>query len=109
MKMTRRDKAGHPGTNGKTSRLTETARRDGTGHTPKGCPDVPPCLLADYASLNEKDFYTALQRISNLAELQGLANRRKILNAPQLARWSEVQRQQIIERKFELQAKESRK
>ena len=103
MKMTRRDKAGHPGTNGKTSRLTETARRDGTGHTPKGCPDVPPCLLADYASLNEKDFATALQGISNLGELEGLANRRKILNAPQLLRWSERQREQIIERKFELQ------
>lgn len=108
MKMTRRDKAGHPGTNGKTSRLTETARRDGTGHTPKGCPDVPPCLLADYASLNEKDFSTALQRISNLGELEGLANRRKILNAPQLLRWSERQREQIIERKFELQKEKAK-
>jgi len=108
MKMTRRDKAGHPGTNGKTSRLTETARRDGTGHTPKGCPDVPPCLLADYASLNEKDFSAALQGISNLGELEGLANRRKILNAPQLTRWSERQREQIIERKFELQKEKAR-
>ena len=98
------DKAGQTGTTLKMSRLTETARRDGTGHTPKGCPDVPPCLLADYASLNEKEFSTALQRISNLGELEGLANRRKILNAPQLPKWSAVQREIIIRRKYQLEA-----
>lgn len=60
-------------------------------------------LAPDYALLGEKDFSAALQGISDLGELEGLANRRKILNAPQLLRWSERQREQIIERKFELQ------
>ena len=70
------------------------------------CPDLKTCpqKVQDYASLGEKDFQTVVNEYHSLAELEGLANRRKILNAPQLAKWNAVQREIIIQRKFELEA-----
>ena len=77
------------------------------GHTPRvSCP-VPvtcPDKVQDYATLGEKDFQLVVNEYHSLAELEGLANRRKILNAPQLQKWSSVQREIIIQRKFELEA-----
>jgi len=67
---------------------------------PETCPDK----VQDYASLGEKDFQLVVNEYHSLAELEGLANRRKILNAPQLAKWNAVQREIIIRRKFELEA-----
>jgi len=64
------------------------------------CPE----RVQDYATLGEKDFQFVVNEYHSLAELEGLANRRKILNAPQLAKWSAVQREIIIRRKFELEA-----
>ena len=69
--------------------------------------DCPERFL-DYAELTEKQFASALADITDYEELSGLANRRKILNAPQLTRWSERQREQIIERKFELQKEKAK-
>jgi len=77
------------------------------GHTlrvsclgPVTCPE----RVQDYASLGEKDFQFVVNEYHSLAELFGLANRRRILNAPQLPKWSAVQREIIIRRKFELEA-----
>ena len=78
-----------------------------TGHTLRGDCPVPvtcPERVKDYATLGEKDFERVVNEYHSLAELEGLANRRRILNAPQLAKWSAVQREIIIQRKFELEA-----
>ena len=78
-----------------------------TGHTLRGDCPVPvtcPQKVQDYATLGEKDFERVVNEYHSLAELEGLANRRRILNAPQLAKWSAVQREIIIQRKFELEA-----
>ena len=71
----------------------------------RGCPGLKTCpsRWKDYSLLGEKEFQSLLEEITCLAELEGLANRRKILNAPQLTRWNESQRQMLITRKLELQ------
>ena len=69
-----------------------------------GCP-VPKSrqFLADAADLSEKDFAALLKTITDLDELEGFANRRKVLCAPHLKRFSDLQREQILQRKWELQ------
>ena len=71
-----------------------------------GCPDLKTCpeRVKDYATLGEKDFQRVVNEYHSLAELSGLANRRKILNAPQLPKWNAVQREIIIRRKYQLEA-----
>ena len=85
-----------------------TLRLVRTNNTPlKGCcPDLETCphKVQDYATLGEKDFQLVVNEYHSLAELEGLGNRRKILNAPQLAKWNAVQREIIIRRKIELEA-----
>ena len=85
-----------------------TLRSVRTNNTPlKGCcPDLKTCpqKVQDYATLGEKDFERVVNEYHSLAELSGLANRRKILNAPQLPKWSAVQREIIIRRKLQLEA-----
>lgn len=98
-----RDTAGHPETIEGLSHPTNDRKRDRTGHTPIGvscCPDV---LSRDYVSLTEREFFRVLQGYTTLAELEGMANRRKILNAPQLQRWTPWQREMILRRKWELE------
>jgi len=70
------------------------------------CPVLKTCpqKVQDYASLGEKDFQLVVNEYHSLAELEGLANRRKILNAPQLPKWNAVQREIIIRRKLQLEA-----
>ena len=78
-----------------------------SGHTLRvSCPVPVTCpeRVQDYATLGEKDFQTVVNEYHSLAELEGLANRRKILNAPQLQKWSAVQREIIIRRKIQLEA-----
>ena len=60
-------------------------------------------LSVDWSRLSEKQFHEALQTISSVEELSGVANRRRILNAPNLPVWSAVQKSQILSRKFELE------
>ena len=69
-----------------------------------GCP-VPMSqqFLTDAADLSEKDFAALLGAITSLAELEGFANRRQVLNAPQLKRYSDLQRELILQRKWELE------
>ena len=70
------------------------------------CPVLKTCpqKVQDYSTLGEKDFERVVNEYHSLAELEGLANRRKILNAPQLQKWSAVQREIIIRRKYQLEA-----
>ena len=59
-------------------------------------------MAKDFADMTEKEFCAMLATISDLGELEGIANRRKILNAPQLKRYSQWQRDLIIQRKWEI-------
>lgn len=65
--------------------------------------DADQILSQDYADLNEKDFIRMLREVTDLAELEGIANRRKILNAPQLKKYSRWQRDLIMQKKWELE------
>jgi hypothetical protein len=56
----------------------------------------------DWADLSEKQFEQALQTITCLEELNGLANRRRVLQRD-CKQWSEVQRSMILMRKFMLE------
>lgn len=59
----------------------------------------------DYADLSEKEFRRVISQVDDIRTLEGIANRRKILNAKQLKKWSEVQRSIILEQKFIIEAK----
>ena len=59
----------------------------------------------DYADLSEKEFRRVISQVNDIRTLEGIANRRKILNANQLKKWSEVQRSIILEQKFIIEAK----
>ena len=65
-------------------------------------PKPDPTRAKDFADMTEKEFSAMLATISDLGELEGIANRRKILNAPQLKRYSQWQRDLIIQRKWEI-------
>jgi len=56
----------------------------------------------DWADLSEKQFEKALQSITSLEELNGLANRRRVLQRD-CKQWSEAQRSLILMRKFMLE------
>jgi len=62
-----------------------------------------PRFSLDYTQLNERELIEVLKSITDLEELEGLANRRRVLNAPELPRWSSWQREQILQRKWELE------
>ena len=65
-------------------------------------PKPDPTMAKDFADMTEREFSAMLATISDLGELEGIANRRKILNAPQLKRYSQWQRDLIIQRKWEI-------
>jgi hypothetical protein len=69
-----------------------------------GCP-VPKSrqFLSDATDLSEKDFMALLKTITNLDELEGFANRREVLRAPHLKRYSALQRELILQRKWEIE------
>lgn len=67
------------------------------------------CFAADFADLSERDFRRMLSEVGSVDELYGIANRAAVLGDRSLKRWNERQREMIIERKFELQAKEQKK
>ena len=60
-------------------------------------------FLGDWSDLDENEFYQALQTVRSLAELEGVANRRRVLRNPNLSMWSEAQKQIILQRKYELE------
>ena len=60
-------------------------------------------FLRDWSKLDENELFEVLQTVKSLAELEGVANRRRVLNNPNLSTWSEAQKQIILQRKYELQ------
>jgi len=60
--------------------------------------------FADWADLGERDFEKALQTITSIDELNGLANRRRVLRHD-FKKWNEAQIGLILNRKFILENK----
>lgn len=60
-------------------------------------------FLGDWSDLDENKFYQALQTVKSIAELEGVANRRRVLRNPNLTTWSDTQKQIILQRKYELE------
>ena len=60
-------------------------------------------FLGDWSDLDENEFYQALQTVRSIAELEGVANRRRVLRNPNLTTWSDAQKQIILQRKYELE------
>ena len=60
-------------------------------------------FLKDWSELDENELTQALQTVKSLAELEGVANRRRVLRNPNLTTWSEAQKQIILQRKYELE------
>jgi hypothetical protein len=58
----------------------------------------------DWADLSERDFEKALQTITSIDELNGLANRRRVLRHD-FKKWNEAQIGLILNRKFILENK----
>ena len=66
------------------------------------CLDAGDAPSVDWADLSEKEFAKALQSISCLEELNGLANRRRVLQRD-CKQWNAAQRSLILMRKFMLE------
>ena len=64
--------------------------------------DAGDALACDWADLSEKQFEQALQTITCLEELNGLANRRRVLQRD-CKQWNAAQRSLILMRKFMLE------
>jgi len=94
----------HPQHNGRAMRCDAIAYRHRVD--PRSELHNPAC---DYSLLSEKQFLTVLNKIDCLLELEGLANRRRILNTPSLPRWTDIQRGMIVQRKLELQNMKGKK
>lgn len=88
-----------------STRIVRMDKRTGSECITFAClsKDADQILSQDYADLNEKDFIRMLREVTDLAELEGIANRRKILNAPQLKKYSRWQRDLIMQKKWELE------
>jgi hypothetical protein len=81
----------------------EVRSRGHTQRVSRSDPVTCPKRRLDFADLKEKEFVSVLAEISSLAELSGLANRRRVLQNAGLAKWSPLQIQLIKQRKFELE------
>ena len=66
--------------------------------------DAGDAPTADWADLGERDFEKALQTITSVDELNGLANRRRVLRHD-FKKWNEAQIGLILNRKFILENK----
>ena len=72
-------------------------------YTVMSCPETLSQKSSDFAELKEKDFLAMVSEIQCLGMLEGIANRRKILNAPNLAKYKAWQIEMIKRRKWELE------
>lgn len=64
--------------------------------------DAGDAPTADWADLSEKEFEKAVLKIKSVEELNGVANRRRVLHHD-FKKWSEVQTSLILHRKFILE------
>ena len=81
----------------------EVRSRGHTQRVSRSDPVTCPERRLDFADLKEKEFVSILASYSSLAELSGLANRRRVLQNASLAKWSPLQIELIKQRKFELE------
>ena len=89
-----------PGVAGSDPAIAEPQTKTPLGvHLDAG--DAP---TADWADLGERDFEKALQTITSIDELNGLANRRRVLRHD-FKKWNEAQIGLILNRKFILENK----
>ena len=56
----------------------------------------------DYAEMTEADFLRLLKAVTDLVELESIANRKRHLNLSELRGWNNFQRQAILQRRWEL-------
>mgnify|MGYP001415662824 FL=1 len=57
----------------------------------------------DYAVMSETDFIRLLNAVTDLVELEAIANRKRHLNLSDLKSWNNFQRKAILQRKWELE------
>ena len=85
------------------ARVGDIATAERQTRTPLGvrlyASDAP---TVDWADLSEKEFEKALLKIKSVEELNGVANRRRVLRHD-FKKWSEVQTSLILHRKFILE------
>lgn len=86
-------------------------KNGGVGHThsflKNECPTPSMSRFKpDWSELGEKDFSACLARIFSIAELEGVANRKKWLRNRDLPNWKDWQREMILQRKWELEQNE---
>jgi len=72
-------------------------------YTVMSCPETLTRNKSDFADLKEKDFLAVVSEIKCIGMLEGIANRRKILNAPNLVKYNQWQIEMIKRRKWELE------
>tara|TARA_Y100001972_G_scaffold88847_1_gene108735 strand:- start:459 stop:893 length:435 start_codon:yes stop_codon:yes gene_type:complete len=72
-------------------------------YTVLSCPETLSRNKSDFADLKEKDFFDVVSEIQCLGMLEGIANRRKILNSPHVAKYKAWQIEMIKRRKWELE------
>lgn len=60
-------------------------------------------FIADYTTLSEKDFGRVLSKVTDLAELEGLTNRRRLLGLGNLPKYPRSHLELIKRRKWELE------
>ena len=53
--------------------------------------------------MSEEDFLRLLNAVTDLVELESIANRKRHLNLSDLKSWNNFQRQAILQRKWELE------
>ena len=86
-------------------RSEDHAKAEPQTRTPLGVRlDAGDAPFADWADLSERDFEKALQTITSINELNGLANRRRVLRHD-FKKWNEAQIGLILNRKFILENK----
>ena len=84
-------------------RSEDHAKAEPQTRTPLGVRlDAGDAPFADWADLSERDFEKALQTITSIDELIGLANRRRVLRHD-FKKWKEAQIGLILNRKFTLE------
>ena len=57
----------------------------------------------DYAVMSEEDFIRLLNAVTDLVELEAIANRKRHLNMSDLKSWNNFQRKAILQRKWEIE------
>ena len=71
-------------------------------HCPNSSPPVEPVPVRDFSDLTISEFERVLSKITEINELEGLSNRRRILGIPTLRQWDADQVKLLIKRRDQL-------